>query len=79
MSSKSIILISLNKSIDNLKYKYNEIRNFNFYMRAVSKQTHTPDYYGKCFTWAYTVYIQNNWFPGVNIVALKMLSKFLTL
>ena len=65
MFSKTIILISLNQSNDNFKHKYTEILNFNFYMGAVPTQTHTPDYCGNNLNWAYTVYIQNNWFPGM--------------
>ena len=72
MFSKTIILISLNQSNDNFKQKYTEIRNFNFYMGAVPTQTQSPDYCGKYLNWAhtYTVYIQNNWFPGVVYVYL---------
>ena len=65
MFSKTIILISFNQSNDNFKNKYTEIRNFNFYMGAIPTQTQSPDYRGKYLNWAYTVYIQNNWFPGV--------------
>ena len=65
MLSKTIILISFNQSNANLKHKYTEILNFNFYMGAVPTQTQSPDYCGKYLNWAYAVYIQNNWFPGV--------------
>ena len=72
MLSKTIILISFNQSNANLKYKYTEIHNFNFHMGAVPTQTQSPDYCGKYLNWAYTVYIQNNWFPGVDVIIVKI-------
>ena len=43
MFPKTIISISLNEINDNFKHKYilNEIRNFNFNMRATSLRKHT--------------------------------------
>ena len=64
MFSKTIILISLNKSNYNLKHKYmyNEIHNI--YMIA-PKLTHTRLMQKAIEFSIYTVYIQNNWYPGV--------------
>ena len=75
MFSKTIILFSFKPNNDNFKHKYTEIRNFNFNMGAVPTQTQSPDYCGKYLYWAYTVYIQNNWFPGVIYIALLFFQK----
>ena len=42
-------------------------------MGAVPTQTQSPDYCGNYLNWAYTVYIQDNWFPGVTVHIAHML------